>query len=274
MLGKLTKFEFRAVTKILLLINAFTVLLTVIGCLTFASPLWEFDSPYTVMLAMSSVIVYYIAVIAISLFAVVYLAVRFYKNLYTDEGYLMHTLPVTPRELILSKAITAFCWLAITTLLIAFSVCAIFLSAYLKFGVEEFGDLSEMYFLMNDFVVEVYGMSLTGFCVYMIFALVIGSISSIFTIYASISLGQLFHRHKVLGSILCYIGFYFAMQILTMIIMIPYWVEMFSFDYFGDSSMGSYMKYELLATVILSAVIAVACYFITETTMKKKLNLD
>lgn len=274
MLGKLTKFEFCAVTKVLLLINAFTVLLTVIGCLTFASPLWEFDSPYTVMLGMSSVIVYYIAIIAISLFACVYLAVRFYKNLYTDEGYLMHTLPVTPRELILSKAITAFCWMMITTLLILFSVCAIFLSAYLKFGVEELGDLSEMYFSLNEFVVEVYGMSLTGFCVYMIFSLVIGSLSGIFTIYASISLGQLFNRHKVLGSILCYIGIYFAMQILTMIVMIPYCVKLFSFDYFADSSMGLYMKYKLFSTMILSGIAAIVCYYITEMMMKKKLNLD
>lgn len=274
MLGKLTKFEFRAVTKVLLLINSFTVLLTVIGCLTFASPLWEFDSPYTAVLAMSSVIVYYIAIIAISLFVCVYLAVRFYKNLYTDEGYLMHTLPVTPRELILSKAITAFCWIMITALLIGFSVIAIFFSAYLKFGVEEFGDLSEMYYALHTFVVEVYGMSLTGFCVYCIFALIIGSLSSIFTIYAAISLGQLFHRHKVLGSVLCYIGIYFVMQILTMLIMTPYWVKMFSFDYLGNSSMGAYMKYELFSSTILSGIIAIVCYFITEMMMKKKLNLD
>ena len=162
----------------------------------------------------------------------------------------------------------------ITILLIAFSVCAIFFSAYLKFGVEEFGDLSEMLFQINDFSMEVYGMTATGLCVYFIFALVVGSLSSIFTVYAAISLGQLFHRHKVLGSILSYIGIYFIMQIVTMITMIPYWVKMFSFDYLNDTSMGSYMKYQLFATIIESGIIAIVCYFITEMMMKKKLNLD
>ncbi|MBO5293527.1 MAG: hypothetical protein J6B10_10150 [Lachnospiraceae bacterium] len=273
MLGKLTKFEFRAVNKVLLLINAFTVLLTLIGCLTFASPLWDFESAYTGVLAMSSILIYYIAIIAISLFCCVYLAVRFYKNLYTDEGYLMHTLPVTPRELILSKTIAAFCWLLITGLLICFSVCAILGSAYLKFGVEEFEDISNVFFALNDFTKEVYDMSLTGFCIFMIVAMVVGSFSSIFMIYAAISVGQLMHKHKVLGSICCYIGFYFIQQTLSMITMIPYWVKIFTLD-FPEDGLGSYMKYQLTISIILSAVLAVIYYIITEYMMKKKLNLD
>lgn len=274
MLGKLTKFEFRAVNKILLLINGFTVLLTLIGCLTFASPLWDFDSAYIGALAMSSVMVYYIAIIAISLFAFIYLAVRFYKNLYTDEGYLMHTLPVTPKELIWSKAIAAFCWIMITTLMICFSVCAILGSAYLKFGVEELEDISEIILALNDFCKEVYGMSLSGFCIFAVFAIVIGSFNAIFMAYAAVSVGQLFNRHKVLGSILCYIGFYFLSQILSMIVMLPYWVHLFSSDFMDETGMGSYMRYELTATVILSAILAVIYYIITEMMMRKKLNLD
>ncbi|NLL78685.1 MAG: hypothetical protein GX234_02550 [Clostridiales bacterium] len=273
MLGKLTKFEFRAVNKVLLLINSFTVLLTLIGCLTFASPLWEFESDYTIFLAMSSVIIYYVAILAISLFTYVYLAVRFYKNLYTDEGYLMHTLPVTPRELILSKAITAFCWELITVLLICFSVCAILGSAYLKFGMESLGDIRDIFNELNKFSIEVYNMGLSPLTIYMIVAIIVGSFSGIFTIYASISLGQLFHRHKVLGSILAYIGFYFIIQIITMLTQIPYWTNLFTSDYI-DESMGSYMTYELSVTIIISAITAVVCYIITEMMMRKKLNLD
>lgn len=93
MLGKLIKHEFKAVTNVMLLINGCTLLLSLIGCLTFVSPLWELENDYIPMMAAFSVIVYYIAIIAISFASAIYLMLRFYKNLYTDEGYLMHTLP-------------------------------------------------------------------------------------------------------------------------------------------------------------------------------------
>lgn len=273
MLGKLIKFEFRAVTKTLLLINSFTVMLTVIGCLTFVSPMWEIPSEYTFFLAFSSVMVYYLAVLAISIFTVVYLGVRFYRNLYTDEGYLMHTLPVTPRELILSKLFTAVCWSLITTLCIVFSLIALLGSAYLKFGVEELGDVHELFANLSELTMGVYSMTLSGTCVYVLISLVVGSFQAILMIYAAISLGQLFQKHKILGAVLSYVGFYFATQILEMIFMIPKYISFFSMD-FLYADMGSFMRYEMNAGIIISLIGAGAYYFISEMMMRKKLNLD
>jgi hypothetical protein len=44
---------------------------------------------------------------------------RFYKNFFTDEGYLTFTLPVSRRQLLLSKTLSAFIWLSAHTVLIA-----------------------------------------------------------------------------------------------------------------------------------------------------------
>ena len=38
------------------------------------------------------------------------LIVRYYRNLYGDEGYLMNTLPVTPAQHVWAKLICAFLW--------------------------------------------------------------------------------------------------------------------------------------------------------------------
>lgn len=38
------------------------------------------------------------------------LVVRYYRNLYGDEGYLMNTMPVTPAQNIWAKLISAFLW--------------------------------------------------------------------------------------------------------------------------------------------------------------------
>lgn len=45
--------------------------------------------------------------------------VRFYKNLFTDEGYLTFTLPVKRSELLASKTVHAFIWQTLHLLLIA-----------------------------------------------------------------------------------------------------------------------------------------------------------
>ena len=48
-------------------------------------------------------------------FVTIYLCMRrFYDNLFKREGYLMHTLPVTPAQLILSKAIAGLLWMSWT----------------------------------------------------------------------------------------------------------------------------------------------------------------
>ncbi len=276
MLGKLIKYEFRAVNKLLLLINGFTLLLTLIGCLTFASPLWDFDSDYIGGLAFSSLIVYYIAIIAISLFTCIYLAVRFYKNLYTDEGYLMHTLPVTPTQLIWSIAITAFCWTLITMLFICFSVVALISSAIIKFAGEDFWsvDFSSLFEIANNAIQELYGMSLMSFCLLLLFSVLVSVIHSIFMAYAAISVGQLFSKHKVLGSILCYIGFYFVMQIASMVLMIPYWTILFSANGMESADLSHYMNYAIFSGTGLCVVFGVIYYLITWQLMKKKLNLD
>ncbi len=42
------------------------------------------------------------------------IVLRFHKNLYSNEGYLMFTLPVKPQMLLASKTIVAFSWIIIS----------------------------------------------------------------------------------------------------------------------------------------------------------------
>ena len=63
----------------------------------------------------------FIAMIVITIFIVV---MRFYKGLLGDEGYLMHTLPVKPWQLITSKGIVAC---AVVIISIVCAVISIFI---------------------------------------------------------------------------------------------------------------------------------------------------
>ena len=70
---------------------------------------------------------YCLIISCISMVVTIYIAIRFYRNLYTDEGYLMHTLPVTPRQLILAKLLVAALWVFVLSMLALWAICCILL---------------------------------------------------------------------------------------------------------------------------------------------------
>lgn len=74
----------------------------------------------------------------------VLILVRYYKNFFTDEGYLTFTLPVSRAKLVNSKIIMAFFWAAVTVLVclvsyFLFALCADF-SAISEFFTEVFNN--------------------------------------------------------------------------------------------------------------------------------------
>ncbi|MDD3866557.1 MAG: hypothetical protein PHX55_02975, partial [Eubacteriales bacterium] len=72
---------------------------------------------FLILLAISQVIITYVVVV-----------MRYYKSLYSDEGYLTHTLPVKAGSLLGSKVLTSFIWL-ILSYLVAGAVLVIVMAA-------------------------------------------------------------------------------------------------------------------------------------------------
>ena len=103
--------------------------------------------------------------------------------------------------------------------------------------------------------------------------MIISSVFSLLTIYASISLGQLFSSHKVLASILCYLGLSTilstAMMLLTAGVFI---IQSTSANPMADfaSIYWSIMLISLFANLIL----CVPAFWICNYVMKRCLNLD
>ena len=69
-----------------------------------------------------------IACCAVLAFAALFPAVRFYRNLLRDEGYLMFTLPVTPTELYFSKLLSALFGILFMGLTVFACFCITFLT--------------------------------------------------------------------------------------------------------------------------------------------------
>lgn len=119
MLGKLIKHEFRATGRILLPVYL-VMLLTAALVRGFQVLTEQTAGEFMRVLAVLSVLLFSAAVFGGSILAFVLMIYRFYKNLMTDEGYLMFTLPVTTGQLIWSKMIVSAVWLLATAALVCF----------------------------------------------------------------------------------------------------------------------------------------------------------
>lgn len=278
MLGKLIKHEWRSVWKILGGVNLFLILYTFAGVLSFHSSIWHSTNSIVEVLLVLASIFYFISIAAIGIIVIAYLTVRFYRNIYTDEGYLMHTLPVSQKELIFSKLLIAFIWTTITEIVIFISVVSIALTALsVKDGMKITNLWSAFFKIIANNSVwfkETFGISVTTGIILSLIAGIVSIVQSILMIYAAISLGQLLQKHKILGSFLSYIGINAVFQFLQSMLMIP---VMFSTSFDADAApseiIASIFPYYYLA-IGESIILSILFFFLSEYLMKKKLNLD
>ena len=103
MLGKLIKYDLKALAKILAPLWGVLLVMGLIFGISIRSNL---DGIGNTMIVFSLVVIVAV-IVAIFVMNVIIVIQRFWKGLLQEEGYLMFTLPVTTRGLILSKVISA-----------------------------------------------------------------------------------------------------------------------------------------------------------------------
>lgn len=110
MLKQLLKYEFKATKSLYFGLYLALALLSVVLGVTFRQEHALAHSTSFQNLEVILMIVYVSVILAIAVLCFVSTVQRFYKNLLGREGYLMHTLPVTETQLILSKLIASMVW--------------------------------------------------------------------------------------------------------------------------------------------------------------------
>lgn len=110
MLKQLLKYEFKATKSLYFGLYLALALLSVVLGVTFRQEHALAHSTSFQNLEVILMIVYVSVILAIAVLCFVSTVQRFYENLLGREGYLMHTLPVTETQLILSKLITSMVW--------------------------------------------------------------------------------------------------------------------------------------------------------------------
>ncbi len=270
MLKKLLSHEWNDTWRLVGILNLIVIGMTLIGSIFLSNEAWrELEgNTFVSVVSVSYMMFYIVSISALQMVVNFYFYIRFYRNLYTDQGYLMHTLPVTSHELIWSKAVVAFVWSVISSFVSILSVFTLIFSALAKEERAEFWSelFSEMSMIQGEWRVVV-------FIIEIILLVIASSLMSMFMGYASISIGQTFKKQKVLGSIGVYIGIYMLMQIVSSYAAIM----MTSVDLYRlESTMGTdnIMIIFMFLCLLVVAAVAAGFYLITNYIMKNSLNLE
>ena len=277
MLGKLFKHEWIAISKLLVVIHGFILIFAILSRLFF-----EVSGGIEVVMAAGSnnitgiiaAIIIFVLVLFIfcaAMFTSVYIAYRFYKNVFTDQGYLTNTLPVTPAQIIVSKGLTALLWTIIDLAVLAASLLIMFANG--EFMSVLLPALGRIFY---------YCSALPAFCWVLLIMVLLSPFLMILHMYFCVAVGSLIPNHKILGAIGVYIASYIIIQIISTIVLVITGLGFTagSMDTTGMTSaeasyyVGSILTPMFLVSVICEIIAILVFFFVTKYIMTKKLNLE
>lgn len=272
MLGKVMKYEWRSTWKVnTLLLGLLAGAMLLVGFFLMM-PLDHFDEDIVLFLVMTMVLLFYAALLCCGTGIPLYLTIRYYKSMYSNEGYLTHTLPLTVNQLYLGKLILFMIWNVMVQIVSSVSIGWCILAIVYQGTDGEFRLMDFLAEVIRSYDVWSQYPMMTGwqlflviFAVYMLVSIVSVAVQCT----GVINVGQLWKSHRVAGSILVYAALYIIKQILA---------------FAGLFNVGSISNYGIsifeLCNVILiwlilgEIVIDVILFVASEGILKKKVNLE
>lgn len=270
MLGKLIKYELKSE------IFSYAVLYIILGVLSVSFLIIDKVISRFMQNEMADnlrglVMTLFVIVCVIALAMVFFLAgKRMYTNLYKDEGYLMHTLPVHECELFAAKAICCYIWLLATAVVIA--ACVTVIS-----GIDWIGKIPDAINAMRLSINKDFPSAdfWNLYFYFIIFKIVLTPISFMIYIYFCISIGGLFSKNKGLMAIITFIAVNFLSQIISVV-----FVSGLGFNYVNGMDelapqvMENVFRSIIIFSVCFTVVVFTAMYIGANYIMRKKLNLE
>lgn len=275
MLGKLMKYEIRSCGRIFFPFYIMVLVFSMIAALFINFDNYEHDFSMVYIIGMLVVFALFVSAIVLTILLIVQ---RFSKSLLEEEGYLMFTLPVSEKTLVLSKFLTSLLFIILTS--IVSIVCISLVSTmfgYKMSGIVDVGNLlKEAGNIFSRNIGGIIFYILSGIADYSVFIL---------TVYLAITICHLpkFSKHKVLSGLAVIIVLMIIQSTIGGIadsIMTSSRVQaienmdvlFFNVNQLFDTML-SVGTYEVVM-FILNIVIAVALFFGTTTLLEKKLNLE
>lgn len=267
MLGKLLKQDFRATARIMLPLY---VAVPVLGLFTnLITHLCENQDGFLInAISMLVSFVFSLSLIAAVVTTIVLMVLRFYRNLMTDEGYLMFTLPVSTTELIFSKLIVSVVWFLGT---FAVDALGMLLSGMLG-GYEDFFRFRFVFTFNVPYNIPITQAQAGWLAAGVDVLVILCGLALCLMTYAAMAIGQSFKKNKGLMSVV----FFFVLWIGTRIVL-----TLIFGAFYGSatSAVNTMTVLQALWTVLGCACVGalafcVGFFFLTHGMLRKHLNLQ
>lgn len=269
MVRKLFKHEFAALGRVLLPTCA--VLPAIAACVRLLL-FFETDTLLFNILFTSTVTALVVACVVVMVLTSAMVVVRFYRNLFTSEGYLSFTLPVTPTQHLWVKLLSALLFELI-------ALVAVLLAAVIATE----GELLVEIFRAAAYYVELIlhgaiGAHFWGYLAEVLVLLPVLWTVQLLTLYACMTVGQLAKKNRILLAVGVYFAYTSIMQTLssTVTFILPilgeeFWEPIASF--IGAHPHAS-AHMALIGAIVFSAAFGVLLFFICRHILNRRLNLE
>lgn len=215
---------------------------------------------------------------AAMLLTIIFSAVRYQKKMYSDEGYLLNTIPANPVLHILSSLITEYIWLIAIA---AVDVVALIISAG---GL----DFWRGFLMPIRCVIEID----PAFAIYLLTFLLIFPGTMMLTLIFVINFGYLFRSHRVLAGIGGYVGLMIISNILSSVVYMISGKSNFNAatmkilsdnpNYITSDESYQIVMRELaklasgtyISTLIVNVIFFAAIFIVSSYILKKRFNID
>ena len=251
----------------------FLPIVLVIGVFTRVARCFDQSSVINRIMISSSTVMLVVSCAAVLILSAVIGIVRFYKNMYTSEGYLTFTLPVTNTAHIFVKLLAAVTFQAACIVVVA-AAGAIALSG------QALADVWNGFAKVMTAIFRGVGTGhAIGFIVEWVILVILSAVTNMLLFYACITVGQTAKKNRIIKAI----GAYFVYYVVTQVVSTVFTIIMAFLDLTGDLlGIVQWIVYRPMAAahtgfigmILLTAGQAVLFWFVTHRIMTTKLNLE
>ncbi len=266
MLGKVMKYEFKAIGRILPLFY-----IALIAASVFLAINLRFipaDTFFGMLIRTISGSLYGIILAATAIVTLVILISRYKKSMLGDSGYYMLTLPVKMETHILAKTFSATIWGFFSLVVSIITIMIIGTITYIGGIRAVFYQMMEAFKSLTSNEKALGAILILEFLILVILTLT----KTALTIYAAMSFGQLSKNHPNLMAVVFYMGFNFIESMIATIILNILDKVIFINQIF-DKLIKDLKGLDIFILIILSTLICVVYFVITNLYMKKKLDI-
>ncbi|MDO4287845.1 MAG: hypothetical protein Q4C55_01540 [Eubacterium sp.] len=266
MLGKLVKYEFKATGRLLLPLYAAFLIMTLI-----TKFFGSINSDATGLVISMGVVIFLYTILIIGLAVMTFIMIiqRFYKNLMTDEGYLMFTLPVPVWQQVVAKMLIGLFWSVIYVIAVGLSALILILNSDTAAAMlNAFNGLNWPVFLQNHGIL---------LCIEILICMLVATMAAMTQIYAAIALGQLSNKHKILMAVVAYIGIAVVQQIVLSLGMLSFSAGAEAtglMTFFAAMDAVDILQWLFNGLTLVDLIFGGIMFAITTYVLKHKLNLE